>query len=296
MHEIAHDVLVEHCFAGVTVGVICTARGLILVDAPPRPEDGRVWRSVLNNLGGSGERVLVNLDAHFDRTLGARLMDCTVIGHDRTGTAFRNRPTTFKTQAAETGAEWEMLGSLGTIRWAPPEVTFSHTLSIDWDDSGPVILEHHPGPTPGSTWVVIPRRKVAFIGDTVIPQQPPFLANADIPAWLECLDLLMEEPYRSYTLVGGRSLLVSGQDVQRQSAGLRRIQACLEELGEPKRMIASAAGIASATQAVECLLPDLAAIWGIPEGRREQHIQRLRWGMHQTLVRRGRTSVAEDYV
>jgi glyoxylase-like metal-dependent hydrolase (beta-lactamase superfamily II) len=234
MHEIARDILVENCFAGVTVGVICTPRGLILVDAPPRPEDSRLWRSIMNNLGGTIDRLLVNLDAHFDRTLGARAMDCMVVGHDKTAQAFRNRPVTFKSQAGETGAEWEMLGGLGSIRWAPPELTFSHSLAIDWDDSGPVILEHHPGPTPGSIWVVIPQRKVVFIGDSVVPHQPPYLANADFPRWLESLELLMTEPYRHSTLIGGRSFNVFMQDVQSQIADLLHVQACLEPAGGPR--------------------------------------------------------------
>jgi glyoxylase-like metal-dependent hydrolase (beta-lactamase superfamily II) len=295
MHEIARDILVEHCFAGVTVGVICTPHGLILVDAPPRPEDSRVWRSILNNLGGTSDRLLVNLDAHFDRTLGVRAMDCTVIGHDKTASAFRNRPTTFKSQAAETGAEWEMLGNLGSIRWAPPDLSFSHSLNLEWDSSGPVILEHHPGPTPGSIWVVIPQRRVAFIGDTVIPHQPPYLANAVFPAWLESLELLMTEPYRSCVLVGGRSLTVSGQDVQRQIASLRHIQACLEALGEPKRTASSTAAAAAVTQAVDCMLPDLLASLEIPEGRQDQSIQRLRWGLHHTIARQHRTTPSEEY-
>jgi len=296
MHEIARDILVEPCFAGVTVGVICTTHGLILVDAPLRAEDSRVWRSILNNLGGACDHLLVSLDAHFDRTLGVRAMDCTVIGHEKTAQVFRSRPTTFKSQTGETGAEWEMLGGLGSIRWAPPELCFSHTLTIDWDDSGPVILEHHPGPTPGSIWVVIPQRKVAFIGDTVIPHQPPFLANADFPAWLESLELLMTEPYRSCALVGGRSLTVSGQDVQRQIADLRRIQACLDALGEPKRLTGStAAAAAVAAQAVECILPDLLAFLEIPEVHCGQYLQRLRWGLQHSIARRHRSTPSDDY-
>jgi hypothetical protein len=47
------------------------------------PEWG--WATDLN-------AVLINLDAHPDRTLGVRAMDCTVIAHEKTAQAFRNRP------------------------------------------------------------------------------------------------------------------------------------------------------------------------------------------------------------
>ncbi|MEK7259881.1 MAG: quinolinate synthase NadA, partial [Pseudomonadota bacterium] len=48
-------------------------------------------------------------DAHPDRTLGVRAMDCTVIAHEKTAQAFRNRPNTFKAQGDETGSNWEAI-------------------------------------------------------------------------------------------------------------------------------------------------------------------------------------------
>ena len=98
MQEITRNVHIEDQYPGVTLGVIVTPRGLIQIDAPPSPEDARSWRAALMNLGGGMERVLINLDAHPDRTLGARAMDCTVIAHEKTAYTFRNRPGTFKAQ------------------------------------------------------------------------------------------------------------------------------------------------------------------------------------------------------
>ena len=72
MQELAPHVYIETGYAGVTLGAINWAHGLILIDAPFRAEDTRSWRSNLLNLGGGVDRLLVNLDAHFDRTLGAR--------------------------------------------------------------------------------------------------------------------------------------------------------------------------------------------------------------------------------
>ena len=71
MQVITDNIQIEDRFPGVTLGVIVMPRGLIQIDAPPSPEDARSWRASLMNLGGGIERVLVNLDAHPDRTLGA---------------------------------------------------------------------------------------------------------------------------------------------------------------------------------------------------------------------------------
>ncbi|NJN79808.1 MAG: hypothetical protein HC797_04675 [Anaerolineales bacterium] len=83
MQEVTKNIYIDDQFPGVTLGVIVTPRGLIQIDAPPSPEDARTWRASLMSLGGGIERVLVNMDAHPDRTLGARAMDCIVVAHEK---------------------------------------------------------------------------------------------------------------------------------------------------------------------------------------------------------------------
>ena len=58
-------------------------------------------------------------------------------------------------------------------------------------------LEHHPGPQPGAAWLVIPDRQLAFVGDAVLVKQPPFLEHADIPVWIDTLDILHGLEFRS---------------------------------------------------------------------------------------------------
>jgi glyoxylase-like metal-dependent hydrolase (beta-lactamase superfamily II) len=190
MDAIAENVYLEDRYLGVTLGVITQPRGLIQVDAPPSPEDGRAWRASLMGMGNGPERVLVNLDSHPDRTLGVRAMDCTVIAHEKTAQAFRNRPTTFKAQGDETGANWEAIAGLGSVRWAPPEISFVERMVIHWSET-PILLESRPGPSSGAIWVQLPAEKVVFVGDAVMKGQPPFLANADLPQWIETLKILL---------------------------------------------------------------------------------------------------------
>ena len=102
MRTIKKNIYIESKFPGVTLGAISHSHGLLQIDAPPSPEDGRTWRASLMGLGGGRERLLVNLDAHPDRTLGARAMDCRVIAHEDTAEVFRNRPGTFKITNDET--------------------------------------------------------------------------------------------------------------------------------------------------------------------------------------------------
>jgi len=269
MDAIAKNVYIEERFAGVTLGVIVQPRGLIQIDAPPAPEDGRAWRASLMGMGNGHERVLINLDSHPDRTLGVRMMDCTVVAHEQTARAFQNRPNTFKAQGDETGSNWEAIPGLGSVRWAPPEISFVSKMSLHWSDT-PVILESHPGPTLGAIWVILPEEKVVFVGDSVLKGQPPFLAHADLPAWLEALNHLQSPEFKGYTVIGGRDGVVSSQAIRSQADLLKKIHAKIEKLGAEK---------SSAANVTDKLADQVLKEFKVPAAKQKQYSQRLRFGL-----------------
>ncbi len=283
MQSIADNVYIEDHYLGVTLGVIQVARGLVQIDAPPSPEDSRSWRAALMSLSGGPERVLVILDAHPDRTLGARAMDCTVIAQERTAQVFRTRPTTFKAQGAETGADWETIPGLGTVRWAPPEISFSTHMALHWDES-PILFEHHPGPTGGAMWVLVPEQKVVFIGDLVSKNQPPFLAHADLPAWIEALDLLLSADYKGFTFVSGRGGTVSTPAIKAQSEFIERVHERLEKMA--KR--------GSSPDATEKLIEPLLTGFKSSSARHKQYVQRMRYGLRYYYARHYRMGASVD--
>lgn len=274
MDAIANNVYIEERYLGVTLGVITQPRGLIQIDAPPSPEDGRAWRASLMGMGNGPERVLINLDAHPDRTLGVRAMDCTVIAHEKTAQAFRNRPTTFKAQGDETGANWESLSGLGSVRWAPPEISFVDRMTIHWSDT-PILLESRPGPSAGAIWVHLPAEKIVFIGDAVLKGQPPFLANADLPQWIETLKMLQEPEYKGYTIISGRGGVVNQQVVRSQLETLKRINDRVEKLGKKK----------PAAPATDKLADQILKDFKVPAARQRQYLHRLRYGLHHYYIR-----------
>lgn len=275
MDAIAKNVYIDERFPGVTLGVIVQSRGLIQIDAPPAPEDGRAWRASLMGMGNGHERVLINLDSHPDRTLGVRAMDCTIIAQEMTARAFQNRPNTFKAQGDETGANWESIPGLGSVRWAPPEISFVSKLSLHWSDT-PVILESRPGPTNGAIWVVLPEEKVVFIGDAVVKGQPPFLAHADIPAWLETLDYLQGGDFKGYTVVSGRDGSVSPQAIRSQYDFLKKLNAKIEKLGTKK---------SSAANVTDKLADQVLKEFKAPAAKSRQYSQRLRFGLRNYFAR-----------
>jgi cyclase len=282
MQQIKRGIFYEDTYMGVTLGALVYSHGTILIDAPLRPEDARSWRSALLNQRGGANRLLISLDAHLDRTLGARALDCTIIAHQKTAQVYRNRPTIFKGQSVEGGAEWETYTDAIGTRWTSPDITFTQRISLHW--GGPeILLEHRPGPSAGAIWVSVPEEKVLFVGDTVTIDQPPFLANADLDAWIAALDLLLAS-YRGYVIVSGRGGPVASDAVRAQARYLKNILKGLERLAKRN----------APAEATESLIPALLSDLKIPSDRNEQYFQRLSTGLFHYYTRHYRNTDPQE--
>lgn len=269
MEQLTRGIYYENDYPGVTLGALILPQGTLLIDAPLRAEDARAWRNALLSLGSSSRRLLVNLDSHTDRTLGARAMECTIIAHQKTALVFRGRPSVFKGQNAESGSEWETQNEAVGTRWAIPDITFSQSISLHWGKME-VRIEYHPGPATGAVWVSVPEENIVFVGDAVLANQPAFLANADISAWLESLKLLSDE-YKNYLIVSGRGGPLPYSEIQKQQKHLERVQITLEKLVAQN----------APAEATEKLIPDLLTDFKFPTKLKEQYTQRFRHGLLQ---------------
>jgi glyoxylase-like metal-dependent hydrolase (beta-lactamase superfamily II) len=276
MQQIDNGIFYEDTYLGVTLGAFVFPRGTIMIDAPLRAEDARSWRSMLINQRGGPNRLLVYLDAHPDRTLGARVLDATILAHRETAEAFNRRSMIFKGYSMETGAVWETYVDAIGLRWASPDITFSERISIHWGDVE-VVLQYQPGPASGSIWVAVPEKRVIFVGDAVLLNEPPFLADANIDAWLGCLDLLIEE-YRDYIIVSGRGGRVELSDLRKQKRLLQKIAGKLNEL--EKR--------SAEPENVEKLVKTLMSDYRADSELQEKYANRLYHGLFQYYLRMSR--------
>jgi glyoxylase-like metal-dependent hydrolase (beta-lactamase superfamily II) len=272
MQQIKPGIYYEDAYLGVTLGALVFPHGIVMIDAPLRPEDARGWRSALINLRGGSARLLVSLDAHLDRTLGTRALECTVVAHQKTAQIFRNRPLIFKGQGTETGADWEAYDDAIGTRWASPDITFTDQMTLNWGGP-PVVLSHHAGPAPGAIWVEIPSAMVLFVGDAVTPDQPPFLAQADLPAWIQTLDVLSD--YKDYTIISGRGGVVGPDAPRLQQKYLKTIHKSLERLSKRN------ASPEATSNLVSSLLSDVS----IQEKYLDQYTMRLQSGLYQYYTR-----------
>jgi hypothetical protein len=127
--------------------------------------------------------------------------------------------------------------------------------------------------------VVVPGVKVVFVGDVVLLNQPPFLTNADIPAWIETLDLLMTS-FRDYTVISGRGGPIGLEAIKAQQKHLKNILRGLDRLVKRNAPAAD----------VENMIPNLLSDLSFPEEMQDQYYQRYRHGLFQYYARRYRPS------
>jgi len=230
MQEIKPGIYYEDAYPGPTIGAVLLPRGMIFIDTPLRPEDAQRWKStLLNRSQGTIHKILICLDDHPDRTIGANGLDCPILTHRDAAETLKDYSAIFRGQLPESGAVWERYPETTGLQWVVPDITFSESLNFHWGD--PVVLiEHHPGSRPGSSWVIIPEEKVVFIGDTVVKNGPPFFGKAHIPTWLDTLDLLLRARFRDYAMVSGRGGLISTDDIKDLKKSIRKIYRRIDKL------------------------------------------------------------------
>ncbi len=276
MVQLAKGIFYEDQYLGVTIGGLVFPHGTIYIDAPLRIEDARSWRASLMAQRSGSHRMLICLDSHPDRTLGARSLDCMIVSHQKTTQVFRNRPTIFKGQTIESGAAWEDYNEAIGLRWSVPDITFSQNLSLFW--GGPeIIVEHHAGSSIGASWIIVPSEKIIYTGDSITVNQPPFLAGADITDWLDSL-LLLQSEYKGFTIVGGRGGVATGETVRSMITGLKNCLKGMERLSKKH----------SSPEATETLIEGIMADFAVPSNLRDRYFLRLQYGLFQNYARRYR--------
>ena len=270
MKQIAENIIIETEYTGVTLGAIIQHDRVIYIDAPLLPEHARLWRITATARKKIPQQIIL-LDAHHDRTIGSRYLECTIIAQERTHWIYQNRPVTFKPIIRNSGSVWETIGIQNGFRWIYPEIVFSQRMDLHQSELH-IDLQYHPGPSAGSTWVEIPARRVIFAGDTVVSGQVPFLHSAEIGAWLNALEELEQRYNEGNQIVGGRSGLIGKDEIHAMQGFLLKVQNCLTDY----------AACNETDERIDSLIPQLGIddFFKVKTGDKGMMIERLSYGLH----------------
>lgn len=230
MQELTPNVSIQLNALGLYTGIIQTNEGNILIDSPHRNEDYKAWTS---RSAKSDALFLVLLDTQYDRTLSAKGCDCIVISQSDYLLPSRPRQQAVKLQEEliGTGDSHEQMGS--SSRGFAPEISFDQNLNL-YLGGIDLSLEHHPGSNMAGIWAILPKEKVIFVGDSVMVNQPPFLAYADPAAWVEDMKILTSKAYKGYQIVSSRNGVVSQDQARAMGKLMSFIQQSFASLSEKK--------------------------------------------------------------
>jgi hypothetical protein len=268
MQEIAPNVFIEHNSLGLITGVIRGNSGSVLIDSPSRQDEMRSWRSGTARLITGEPRFLVHLDTNYDRLLSIKGTDYVIVTHINSLMPEKTKPSGSKTTDESTWVSEGHEALVSPFRLLPPEIVFNQSLSLFLDDTE-IFLEHHPGSNFAGIWAELPGKKVVFVGDTVLPEQPPFLAYCDLERWRADLDILSDKKYRNYLIVSSRSGIVDQGGVQKMNEHICAIQALLEPL------MTNGASL----EEVLVVVPEIMQRYDTDANHLDMYFNRLRWGL-----------------
>lgn len=228
MQEVTPTVLIQQNALGLYTGIIQTKEGNILIDSPYRTDDLKAWGS---RSAKSDSIFLVLLDTQYDRTLSAKGCDCIIVSQSDYLLPAKPRQQAVKLQEELLGSAdgHEQIGS--SSRPYSPEISFDQNMNLFFGGSE-VLLEHHPGSNVAGIWAILPQEKVIFVGDSVMVNQPPFLAYSDPTAWAADMKLLASRAYKGYQIVSSRAGLVTQDQVRAMGKLMTFIQNSIDTLRE----------------------------------------------------------------
>lgn len=274
MEEIASNLFIEHHEAGVVTGILKLSRGLLVIDSPLKADDRLAWQQHLAQYRGEDRQIMVMLDTHPDRLLGAQMIDMPILAHENALGIIQDLPAVQRALEMQTRKDSESHDQAANVRWPVPDMTYSHQISIQWDDD-PVLVMYQPGGHMAGSWVRYDAGKVIFVGDSVVMNQPPFLAWCDLDRWIDELTWLSSDKFKGYKIISSRNGLVRQRSLQKMIDLLTTVRESLGEL----------AGMENRDEAMAQLSQNLLQKLSFDRDLYEQYKSRLVWGLKKLLQR-----------
>ena len=274
MDQISEHVFIEDEFPGVVLGAFNFSHGLVMVDAPFRRQDIAPWRGRLANLGGGVDKLVVVLDNQIDRCYGARGMGANILCHQKALAMFQSGSNVSHIQEEKTGAELDIMTFPLESHPITPDFAYSDQAAIYWDGD-PLLITHHPGAHLAGSWALYEPEKIIFVGDSVVADQPPFLAWSDLKLWLDDLYHLASDSFGDYKIVSGRNGLV----------GRQAIYDMIDFIQQVGNEIAGLQNSHVKDEAFQNAVARLLSHFEFDQKWHERYSQRLQWGFSKYLQR-----------
>lgn len=273
MEAISPNISLEKNGIGLYAGLVHNEFACLQIDANFHPQDLPFYRV-------SGEKnhnllsFLVLLDTNYDRVLSTKGSDCITITQRNAATTGRVKNTA---RSQDEQLTFMDMHETPTSRWVPPEILYQTDMALALGNLE-VFFEHRSGSSHAGTWVKIPEEKVIFVGDSVVVNQSPFLAYANLATWEEDLKYLQGKQFNGYRIITSRNGIVEGKDVQWMAKLIAYIRSLLEPLDAKKSVI----------DEYHAVIPKIMKKFELTPNESELYFNRLRWGLSTYFEQIGR--------
>jgi len=187
MEKIKENIYIETGFLGCNPSFVITKEGIVMIDAPQRPDEALRWRKEIQKYGEIA--YIITTDHHQDHAIGNFYFDGDIITHE--GTMKRLLTEGFadlcKQWVLKLDPQFGPLVENYSVR--RPKITYSERMSLYLGDDLFELI-HVESHTQDETLVYMPRKKVLFSGDTVCTRQIPSLHESYPFSWLKALELV----------------------------------------------------------------------------------------------------------
>jgi len=154
---------------------LATEWGTIVVDTMRTPSDGELLKEHVNANTAKPIRLVINTHFHADHTFGNVAFSAPRVATEKTRRLMQQH---LQDRWREIADE-EMSMPL-------PDITFGGELDIH-TSSQTIQLREVGGHAPGTLTVFIPEDSIICTSDLVFAGRLPFMADADLPQWIELL-------------------------------------------------------------------------------------------------------------
>jgi cyclase len=187
MQKISSRIYVENGFRSCNTSFVVTKEGVVLIDTPMVPSEGKKWAQIIAGYGQM--RYVIDTEPHYDHAFGNCWFGGTVVGQEGARQSLMTADLNELMRILKEGAPESLpLGSDFHVR--PPEITFNDKLTLHLGELT-FQLMHLPGHTAHQIAVYIPEEKALFTGDNIV-QMIPIMFQARPRGWLESIQKMQQ--------------------------------------------------------------------------------------------------------